>query len=206
YHYQRVQQLRARDYEHRICFCGGFLAQHRRDVSFPDRILWTDEATFTPNGIFNSRNIITWREENPHAIRVSSFQYRWSVNVWAGIIGNEIIGPFFFPPRLNGQIYSDFLENHLSILLENIPLLLRTQMIFQQDGAPAHFSRQAREILNARFPDRWMGRDGPIAWPARSPDLNVLDYFVWGYIKNLVEHWRDGTEHEVREAIIVNHD
>ncbi|EZA51609.1 hypothetical protein X777_08792 [Ooceraea biroi] len=75
-------------------------------------------------------------------------------------------------------------------------------MIFQQDGAPAHFSRQAREILNARFPDRWMGRDGPIAWPARSPDLNVLDYFVWGYIKNLVEHWRDGTEHEVREAII----
>lgn len=47
-----------------------------------------------------------------------------------------------------------------------------------------------------------MGRDGPIIWPARSPDFNVLDYFVWGHIKNLVEHRRDGTEVEVREAIL----
>jgi hypothetical protein len=47
-----------------------------------------------------------------------------------------------------------------------------------------------------------MGRGGPIIWPARSPDLNVLDYFVWGYIKDLVEHRRDGTEAEMREAIL----
>jgi len=46
-----------------------------------------------------------------------------------------------------------------------------------------------------------MGRGGPIIWPARSPDLNVLDYFIWGYIKDLVEHRRDSTEAEVREAI-----
>ncbi|XP_067203031.1 uncharacterized protein [Linepithema humile] len=44
---------------------------------------------------------------------------------------------------------------------------------------------------------RWIGRGGPIVWPARSPDLNVLDYFVWGYIKALVEHKRDGTENEL---------
>lgn len=75
-------------------------------------------------------------------------------------------------------------------------------MIFQHDGAPAHFSRQAREFLNAHYPERWMGRGGPIIWPARSPDLNVLDYFVWGYIKDLVEHRRDGTEAEVREEIL----
>ncbi|EFN89519.1 hypothetical protein EAI_03069, partial [Harpegnathos saltator] len=47
-----------------------------------------------------------------------------------------------------------------------------------------------------------MGRGGPITWPARSPDLNVLDYFVWGYVKSLVEQRRDGTEEEVRAAII----
>ncbi|GBM96214.1 hypothetical protein AVEN_236544-1 [Araneus ventricosus] len=23
-------------------------------------------------------------------------------------------------------------------------------------------------------------------WPARSPDLNCLDYFLWGYVKSLV--------------------
>ena len=47
-----------------------------------------------------------------------------------------------------------------------------------------------------------MGRGGPIIWPPRSPDLNVLDYFVWGYIKDLVRQRRDGTEAEMREAIL----
>lgn len=47
-----------------------------------------------------------------------------------------------------------------------------------------------------------MGRGGPIAWPARSPDLNVLDFFVWGHIKSLIEQRRNGGENLVREAIV----
>lgn len=88
------------------------------------------------------------------------------------------------------------------MLLEDVPLGARENIIFQHDGAPAHSSRRVRHILDARFPDRWMGRGGPIPWPPRSPDLNVLDYFVWGHIKALVEPWREGTVDEVREAII----
>jgi len=106
------------------------------------------------------------------------------------------------PPRLRGQTYADFLENNLPGLLEDVPLRLRETLIFQHDGAPAHYSRRVREILNTRFPDKWMGRGGPIIWPARSPDLNVLDYFVWGHVKALVENRREGTENEVREAIL----
>jgi len=112
------------------------------------------------------------------------------------------IGPYFLPPRLNGELYADFLINELPVLLENVPLRARETLIFQHDGAPAHFSRRVREILNERFPDRWMGRGGPIIWPARSPDLNVLDYFIWGHIKALVEHVRDSSENEVRDAIL----
>jgi len=112
------------------------------------------------------------------------------------------IGPYFLPPRLHGETYADFLENEIPGLLEDIPLRLRETLIFQHDGAPAHFSRRVRDILDTRFPDKWMGRGGPIIWPARSPDLNVLDYFVWGHVKALVEHRREGTENEVREAIL----
>jgi hypothetical protein len=107
----------------------------------------------------------------------------------------------FLPPRINGETYAALVENQLPQLLEDVPLRARQRMIFQHDGAPAHYSRRVREILNTRFPDRWMGRGGPIIWPARSPDLNVLDYFVWGYIKAKVEHRRNGTEPEVRAAI-----
>ncbi|EZA55465.1 hypothetical protein X777_04746, partial [Ooceraea biroi] len=77
-----------------------------------------------------------------------------------------------------GAIYRQFLENELPVLLANVPLRVRTQLIFQHDGAPVHFCREVRDTLNARYPDRWMGCGGPIIWPARSPDLNVLDFFV----------------------------
>jgi hypothetical protein len=33
---------------------------------------------------------------------------------------------------------------------------------------------------------KWIGRDGPIAWPPRSPDLTPLEIFLWGYVKNIV--------------------
>jgi hypothetical protein len=39
------------------------------------------------------------------------------------------------------------------------------------DGAPAHFSRAVRDVLNNTYHDPWIGRGGPTAWPPRSPDL-----------------------------------
>ncbi|GBN20588.1 hypothetical protein AVEN_131532-1 [Araneus ventricosus] len=54
-------------------------------------------------------------------------------------------------------------------------------MLFQHDGAPAHFSN----YLNATFGVRWIGRGGPVPWPPLSPDLWSLDYF-WGRLKSLV--------------------
>ncbi|GBO17504.1 hypothetical protein AVEN_189164-1 [Araneus ventricosus] len=55
-----------------------------------------------------------------------------------------------------------------------------------QDGATPHFSISVREALNERFPNSWIRRDGPIPWPARSPDLTPVDFFFWGYIRNIV--------------------
>ena len=61
-----------------------------------------------------------------------------------------------------------------------------SRAIFVQDGAPSHFSCFVTDVLNERFPDAWIGRGGPIPWPPRSPDLSPLDFFLWGYIKNIV--------------------
>lgn len=36
------------------------------------------------------------------------------------------------------------------------------------------------------FAGRLIGRGGPTPWPTRSPDLNLLDYFLWGYLKSLM--------------------
>jgi len=40
--------------------------------------------------------------------------------------------------------------------------------------------------LDATFPNRWIGRDGPTPWPPRSPDITPFDFFLWGYVKDKV--------------------
>ena len=57
---------------------------------------------------------------------------------------------------------------------------------FQQDGAAAHYGREAGAYLDTQFPHMWIGKRGEIEWPARSPDLKPLDYFLWGYLKSKV--------------------
>ncbi|KAJ8923944.1 hypothetical protein NQ315_006720 [Exocentrus adspersus] len=34
-----------------------------------------------------------------------------------------------------------------------------------------------RLFLNDVFPGKWIGKRGPIEWPARSPDLSPLDFY-----------------------------
>ncbi|KAL4713619.1 hypothetical protein ACJJTC_017660 [Scirpophaga incertulas] len=38
-------------------------------------------------------------------------------------------------------------------------------MWYQNDGCPAHFASPVREYLNQEYPERWIGRHGPILWP-----------------------------------------
>ena len=88
--------------------------------------------------------------------------------------------------NLRGDTYEVFLRNELPGLLEDIPLMITRQMHFQHDGAPPHYTRHVRDYLNESFPNRWLGRGGPVAWPPRSPDLTPLDYYLWGQMKTLV--------------------
>jgi hypothetical protein len=82
-------------------------------------------------------------------------------------------------------------------LLEDIPLLFCANGWFQHDGPPPHFSRQDREILDQQYPYRWIGRGGPRHWPARSPDLNPLDFFF----KNVVFRSTIATGEQLRGRV-----
>jgi hypothetical protein len=43
---------------------------------------------------------------------------------------------------------------------------------------------------------------GDIAWPARSPDLTVPDFFLWGFLKDRVFRRRIMTVPELKPAIV----
>ena len=42
---------------------------------------------------------------------------------------------------------------------------------------------------------------GDIGWPARSPDLNPCDFFIWGYLKSKVFSYRPRSLEELKRAI-----
>jgi len=96
----------------------------------------------------------------------------------------------------------NFLQDELPAFLENVPLQTRRQMYYQHDGAPPHFSRVVRQYLNHKFPTRRIGRGGAQNWPSRSPDLNPLDYHLWGYMKAMVYAHMLNTREELLRRIL----
>jgi hypothetical protein len=71
-----------------------------------------------------------------------------------------------------------FLQNVLSELLDDVPLLVR---------------------MDSNLENRWIGRDGPVLWPARSPDLNTCDFFLWGRLKQIMYETAVNTVEELTE-------
>lgn len=77
YHMTKVQALHPEDYNNRILYCEWLLEKQRIDNNFAEKVLWTDEAIFTRDGVFNCHNLHEWAVENPHA----AFQLStW--NIW----------------------------------------------------------------------------------------------------------------------------
>lgn len=200
YHFTLVQALEPDDYEARVGFCRWLLNRDVEQYHFFRKILWTDEARFTREGVFNSHNMHIWATENPKAMRESSFQHRFSINLWAGVIGDIFVGPFVIEGNLTGEKYLDFLQHNLPQLLDQLSQQQREDLIFQHDGAPPHYTNDVRIWLTENYPT-WIGRGGTVAWPPRSPDLSPLDFFVWGYMKSEVYKTIVHNEEDLRNRI-----
>ena len=88
-------------------------------------------------------------------------------------------------------------------MLEDVPLGIRRRIWFQQDGAPAHLHRNARQYMNNAFPNRWIGRNGPVEGPPRSTDMTPLDFFLRGYMKSLIYETLVESEMDLVARIVV---
>ncbi|KAJ8952173.1 hypothetical protein NQ318_022623 [Aromia moschata] len=116
----------------RLDFCLEMGNRVLNDVGSHNRILFSDESTFSTNGVVSSQHCRYWNK------------------------------------------------------LDELPLSYRTRLFFQQDWCPAHHAVTVRNWLNFEFNEHWIGRDDPILWPPRSPDLTILDFYLWRRLKQIV--------------------
>ena len=81
--------------------------------------------------------------------------------------------------KIKGLYYRDVL-----LMKDLLPEILEFSecYIFQQDGAPAQRARKTVALLTNETPDFII----PTLWPPNSPDLNPVDYKIWGCMKEMV--------------------
>ncbi|GFU40802.1 uncharacterized protein TNCV_2466321 [Trichonephila clavipes] len=211
YKIRHNQQLMANDREKRLTFALTFLARVEVGASWPWKILWSDEAHFHLSRTVNTHNCRIWDTENPRTFQEIPL-HSPKVTAWCGFTATFILGPFFFEETTrNGPVTCTVTTRRYKNMLENFvaPQMLQHQCLdtitFMQDEAPPHIGLCVQQFLRQHFTnDRVISRAFPTAWPPRSPDLNPCDFWLWGYIKNLVHRGRLITLEDLKDSITLH--
>lgn len=170
------------DEDRRLQFCEEMRRKSREDPAFLRKLTFSDECVMSLTGNINKHNVHFWTTTNPN-IRMTNPGKTPSLTVWACIGYSGLLLYDISSETMNGKRYSDLLLNQV------VPYFSRgtgRTLLFQQDGAPPHYSLSARQILETHLSNRWIGRRGPIEWPARSPDLTPCDFWFWSHLRQLV--------------------
>lgn len=194
------------DEEHRLDFSLWVGEKYLQDRGFHRLIFFTDESTFCTNGHVSTQNSRHWAFDNPNYVIHKRSQRYKKVNVWCGIFYDRIVGPYFIEHNLNEHVYLEILNTFVLPFLNALEPEVRRNLFWQQDGCPAHCTLLVRQWLNEHFGERWIGRFGPVHYPARSPDLTPMDYFLWGVLKqkvyeNDLPHDREVLKARIRDGI-----
>jgi hypothetical protein len=168
-------------------------------------IWFTDEKLFTVSAPKNAQNdrlyapVGTKKKQLSAARQLctrSTFSKSVMVSVGVSSLGcTELI---FIEPgvKINGAYYRDvLLEQHL---LPAIRELSGDYYVFQQDSAPAHRAYDTMEMLRRETPEFI----SPAVWPPNSPDLNPVDYKIWGVMQDRVYKTRIRDVEHLKERLL----
>ena len=154
------------------------------------RSIWfTDEKTFTLATPVNSQNDRVYSEARKKkqvpATRLIREREHFSrgIMVSVGVSRMGKTSVVFVEPgvKVNSEYYCDHVLRE-GLLPDIQARCNRHNWTLQQDGAPSHTARNTINFLhreNVTFIE-------PEMWPPNSPDLNPVDYAVWGALQQKV--------------------
>ena len=120
YRLQRHQELRNNDTERRSEFCNSMLQELDFNANMLQNICFTDESKFVLKQGPNRQNNRFWATSPPTQCIPIYSQYQQKINVWAGMYGTDIIGPFFYEENLTGPRYLQLLQQQIIPAIEAI--------------------------------------------------------------------------------------
>ena len=180
-------------------------------------ILFTDEKEFTVDSAPNRRNDRYISRENPKDVPDNvkhTFQTKHPASVMMfGLVSSDgkKMPPVFFKKneKVTKEVYLKVLKNHVKPWIDS-NYTKEANIVFQQDGAPAHTSNLVKNWLEKNIKNFW----SKAMWPASSPDLNPLDYSIWAYVeakacahphantdslkKSIIKEWTNMSEEYIR--------
>ena len=117
-----------------------------------------------------------------------------------GVVSSEghVMLPYIFQKglKVNMVEYHKVLEMHILPWIHKVAD--GRPYVWQQDSAPCHTSRKTQLWLSNNFIDFVL----PHVWPPNLPNLNPMDFFVWGAIERCTNKIQCNTKDELIKWIM----
>ena len=204
YHIQIHQSLSPGDVVRRVDMCRWFKERLEENPAFLRNVWFSDEAHFLLSGHVNSKNNIYWGSTPPTEV-VEKPLHSLKCTAWVAMSEQGLVGPFWFEDEhgrektVDSEGYIDVLTKFWTTLGQR--RIQRGTQWLQQDGATPHCSNVTLAWIETRFQDRVISRRCHADWAPHSPDLNPLDFHLWGFLKDKVYEKNPKTISDLKIAI-----
>ena len=144
---------------------------------------------------YDNMTIASTLKCNRDAPRVMKTKFPATVMVF-GVVSSEghIMPAHIFDVglKVNTKVYLDVLKSVVIPWCNQVAV--GRPWVWQQNSAPVHKSKETQAWLQKECYDFVSFSN----WPPSSPDLNLLDYFVWSYVENITNI----TPHNTKASLI----
>jgi len=170
-----------------------------------DFIWFSDEKLFTIAAPSNTQNDRLYVHSGVKKRQVSGARllrtrptFSKSIMVTVAVSALGCTSIHFLEPgvKINGEYYRQTVLHKM--LLPEIRRISGNCFVFQQDSAPAHRAAATVELLKKETTDFI----SPDLWPPNSPDLNPVDYSIWGILQERVYSSRIADLAELKQRLL----
>jgi len=200
YKIRKVHALSEKHRKVRVERSKALLERHARGM-LPN-VIFSDEKIFTIDQSVNKQNDRVYLEgrceENSDHLQVTRCQAPAAVMVWGGVSASGRSPLVILPQgvKVNGPVYREqVLEGALRPWAECH--FDGQPFTFQQDSAPSHKARETQEWLRTHVPHFISAAE----WPPCSPDLNPLDFSIWGILESKVSATKPTSVEQLKNTL-----